>query len=152
MRAWIKSDVRADDGAQFISRADVLATIQFVRARSDERIKKEAETVLATVGLTVSDAFRLLMVRVARDKALPFERLVPNKKTIEAIKAGRRGGRPRGLLTREASHRPQVCVAVLVELIVRVAHGLGLAPPQHDLEIDRLEAVVLITMDHAGRA
>lgn len=62
-----------------------------VRARIDERIKQEAAAVLAAMGLTVSDAFRLLMVRVARDKALPFEPLVPNEKTIAAIKAARRG-------------------------------------------------------------
>ncbi len=62
-----------------------------VRARIDARIKKEAEAVLATIGLTVSDAFRLLMVRVAAEKALPFEPLVPNKETIEAIEAARRG-------------------------------------------------------------
>jgi DNA-damage-inducible protein J len=62
-----------------------------VRARIDARIKKEAETVLATIGLTVSDAFRLLLVRVAAEKALPFEPLVPNKETIEAIEAARRG-------------------------------------------------------------
>jgi DNA-damage-inducible protein J len=76
-----------------------------VRARIDERIKKEAEAVLATIGLTVSDAFRLLMVRVAAEKALPFEPLVPNKKTVEAIKAARRGeltsvDNPDDLLTR----------------------------------------------------
>jgi DNA-damage-inducible protein J len=62
-----------------------------VRARIDERIKKEAEAVLASIGLTVSDAFRLLLVRVAREKALPFEPLVPNAETIEAMKAARRG-------------------------------------------------------------
>jgi DNA-damage-inducible protein J len=62
-----------------------------VRARIDERTKKEAEAVLATIGLTVSDAFRLLMVRVAAEKALPFDPLVPNKKTIKAIEAARRG-------------------------------------------------------------
>jgi DNA-damage-inducible protein J len=62
-----------------------------VRARIDDRIKKEAEAVLASIGLTVSDAFRLLMVRVAAEKALPFEPLVPNKKTIKAIEAARRG-------------------------------------------------------------
>jgi DNA-damage-inducible protein J len=62
-----------------------------VRARIDKRIKKEAEAVLASIGLTVSDAFRLLMVRVAREKALPFEPLVPNDETIEAMKAARRG-------------------------------------------------------------
>jgi DNA-damage-inducible protein J len=62
-----------------------------VRARIDEKIKKEAEAVLASIGLTVSDAFRLMMVRVATEKALPFEPLVPNKETVEAMKAARRG-------------------------------------------------------------
>ena len=62
-----------------------------VRARIDERIKKEAEAVLASIGLTVSDAFRLLMIRVAAEKALPFEPLIPNEETIQAIKAARRG-------------------------------------------------------------
>ena len=42
------------------------------------------------MGLTVSDAFRLLMVRVAKEKALPFEPLSPNAKTIRAIKEARR--------------------------------------------------------------
>lgn len=62
-----------------------------VRARIDEHIKQEAAIVLATIGLTVSDAFRLLLTRVAREKALPFEPLIPNKETIEAMKAARRG-------------------------------------------------------------
>ncbi len=62
-----------------------------VRARIDERVKKEAEAVLASIGLTVSDAFRLLMIRVAAEKALPFEPLIPNEETIQAIKAARRG-------------------------------------------------------------
>ena len=43
-----------------------------VRARIDETIKDEAAAVLAALGLTVSDAFRLLLVRIAREKALPF--------------------------------------------------------------------------------
>ena len=62
-----------------------------VRARIDERIKKEAAAVLGAMGLTVSDAFRLMMVRIAAEKALPFEPLVPNAETIEAMKAARRG-------------------------------------------------------------
>jgi DNA-damage-inducible protein J len=82
-----------------------MAANTVVRARIDERIKKEAEAVLATIGLTVSDAFRLLMVRVAAEKALPFEPLVPNKKTVKAIEAARRGelttaGGPENLLHR----------------------------------------------------
>jgi DNA-damage-inducible protein J len=62
-----------------------------VRARIDERIKNEAAAVLGAMGLTVSDAFRLMMVKIAKEKALPFEPLVPNEETIEAMKAARRG-------------------------------------------------------------
>ena len=62
-----------------------------VRARIDEATKTEAAAVLATMGLTLSDAFRLLLKRVAAEKALPFEPLVPNAETIEAMKAARRG-------------------------------------------------------------
>jgi DNA-damage-inducible protein J len=62
-----------------------------VRARIDEHIKEEATAVLAAMGLTVSDAFRILLIRVAREKALPFEPLVPNAATIEAMKEARRG-------------------------------------------------------------
>jgi DNA-damage-inducible protein J len=74
-----------------------------VRARIDERTKREAAAVLKTIGLTVSDAFRLLLVRVAAEKALPFEPLKPNAETVEAMKAARRGelvtvGKPDKLL------------------------------------------------------
>ncbi|MDD9992362.1 MAG: type II toxin-antitoxin system RelB/DinJ family antitoxin [Rhodospirillales bacterium] len=62
-----------------------------VRARIDEKTKDEAAAVLAAIGLTVSDAFRLMMVRIAAEKRLPFEPLVPNDETIEAMKAARRG-------------------------------------------------------------
>lgn len=62
-----------------------------VRARIDEQIKHEAEAVLASIGLTASDAFRMLMMRIAKEKVLPFEPLVPNNETIEAMKAARRG-------------------------------------------------------------
>jgi DNA-damage-inducible protein J len=62
-----------------------------VRARIDERVKEEAAAVLATIGLTVSDAFRLMMMRIAKDKALPFEPLVPNAETVEAMRAARKG-------------------------------------------------------------
>ena len=63
-----------------------------VRARIDEKTKDEAAAVLASIGLTVSDAFRLMMVRIAKEKALPFEPLVPNAETIAAMKEARRGG------------------------------------------------------------
>jgi DNA-damage-inducible protein J len=74
-----------------------------VRARISERIKDEAAAVLGAMGLTVSDAFRMMMVRIAAERALPFEPLIPNAKTVAAMKAARRGelasaGKPGKLL------------------------------------------------------
>jgi DNA-damage-inducible protein J len=63
-----------------------------VRARIDEHTKQEASAVLATMGLTVSDAFRIMLTRIAREKALPFELLVPSATTIEAMREARQCG------------------------------------------------------------
>lgn len=68
-----------------------MTTNAVVRARIDEHIKEEAATVLATMGLTVSDAFRIMLTRIAREKALPFEPLVPNETTIAAMREARAG-------------------------------------------------------------
>ena len=62
-----------------------------VRARIDQKIKDDATAVLASIGLTASDAFRMMMVRIAAEKRLPFEPLVPNAETIDAMKAARAG-------------------------------------------------------------
>jgi DNA-damage-inducible protein J len=56
-----------------------------VRARIDEKTKKKATTVPKSMGLTPSIAFRLMMNRIATDKALPFD-LQPNAETIEAMR------------------------------------------------------------------
>ena len=68
-----------------------MAANALVQTRIDSTIKDEAATVLATMGLTVSDAVRLLLTRVAHDKALPFEPLTPNAKTISAMREARAG-------------------------------------------------------------
>ncbi len=54
-------------------------------------IKAEAAAVLAAMGLTISDAVRLLLTRVAREHALPFDPLIPNAVTIAAMKEARAG-------------------------------------------------------------
>jgi len=74
-----------------------------VRARIDEHVKNQAAAVLKSMGLTVSDAFRLLLVRVAAEKTLPFEIRTPNAETVAAMDAARRGelvtaGSPEDLL------------------------------------------------------
>ena len=62
-----------------------------VRARIDQDIKDEAVAVLGSIGLTASDAFRMMMIRIAAEKRLPFEPLVPNAETVAAMKAARAG-------------------------------------------------------------
>ena len=64
---------------------------QLVQARVDREVKEEAAAVLAAMGLSVSDAVRLLLTRVAREKALPFGPLVPNAETVAAIREARAG-------------------------------------------------------------
>ena len=68
-----------------------MASTAFVRARVDEALKKEAASVLADMGLTVSDVVRIVLTKVAKDKALPFELRIPNKLTAETIEKSARG-------------------------------------------------------------
>ncbi len=72
-----------------------MAANHLVQARINPDVKEEAAAVLAAMGLTVSDAVRLLLTKVAHEKKLPFAPLVPNAVTIEAMKEARRGGLPR---------------------------------------------------------
>ena len=62
-----------------------------VHVRVDEKTKQRAAKTLAGMGISVSDAVRMLLVRVAAEKALPFEVRVPNATTVKAMRAADRG-------------------------------------------------------------
>lgn len=68
---------------------------QRVPTRIDPTIKAEAAAVLAEMDLTVSDAIRLMLTRIARDHALPFDPLVPKATTVAAMTEARAGNLPR---------------------------------------------------------
>ncbi len=68
-----------------------MATSSMVHVRLDERVKARAEKALAAMGLSVSDAVRVLLTRVAAEQALPFELRVPNAKTRAAMEEARKG-------------------------------------------------------------
>ena len=57
----------------------------YVRARIDAHTKERAADALEAMGLSISDAIRLLMLRVADERRLPFEIKVPNATTRKAI-------------------------------------------------------------------
>ena len=70
-----------------------------VRARIDTETKERASAALAAMGLSISDAIRLLMLRIADEQRLPFEVKVPNATTRRAMAElehgkGRRFGSP----------------------------------------------------------
>lgn len=64
----------------------------YVRARIDSDTKERATSALQAMGLTISDAIRLLMLRVADEQRLPFEVKVPNATTRKAIAELEAGG------------------------------------------------------------
>lgn len=68
-----------------------MAAADVVRARIDSDLKKEASAVLAGMGLSVSDAIRLMLVRVVSDKNLPFDIRVPNAATQAAMRDASEG-------------------------------------------------------------
>ena len=72
-----------------------MAANSVVEARINGSVKEEAADVLAAMGLTISDAVRLLLTKVAQEKALPFAPLIPNEVTVEAMKEARKGNLPR---------------------------------------------------------
>ncbi len=76
----------------------VMATTM-VHVRVDEKTKRNATRTLAGMGLSVSDAVRMLLVRVAAEKALPFEVKVPNPTTVRAMRAADRGKGKRAATT-----------------------------------------------------
>ncbi|GHU14856.1 hypothetical protein AGMMS50225_27540 [Betaproteobacteria bacterium] len=57
----------------------------YVRARIDTATKELAADALAAMGLSISDAIRLLMLRIASERRLPFDVKVPNATTRQAL-------------------------------------------------------------------
>ena len=57
-----------------------------VRARIDSDTKARAAEALQAMGLTMSDAIRLLLLRVAEEQRLPFTVQVPNLETVKAMR------------------------------------------------------------------
>jgi len=66
-----------------------MASDEVVRARISADLKKEATEVLDKMGLSVSDAIRMMLVRVAAERALPFDVKVPNQVTQAAMDEAR---------------------------------------------------------------
>ena len=62
-----------------------MATTTMIHVRVDEQIKAQATEALASMGLSVSDAVRVFLTRIAADKELPFTLKEPNSETRAAM-------------------------------------------------------------------
>src|SRR3546814_1058672 len=83
------SDVCSSDlfvttlGLRFQKEIPMAVSDTYVRARIDNTTKERATAALGAMGLSISDAIRLLMLRIADERRLPFEVKVPNAATRE---------------------------------------------------------------------
>jgi len=66
----------------------IMAHSTMLHIRVDEEIKVQASEALAVMGLSMSDAVRILLKRVVNDQAFPLELKVPNAQTRVAMKEG----------------------------------------------------------------
>ena len=66
-----------------------MATNALVQTRINREVKDEAAVVLAAMGLTISEAVRILLTRIANEKAFPFDPLVPSETTLAAMREAR---------------------------------------------------------------
>lgn len=62
-----------------------MATTTMVHVRVDEQIKVQATETLAAMGLSLSGAVRVFLMRVVADKQMPFALKVPNIETRAAM-------------------------------------------------------------------
>lgn len=65
-----------------------------ITTQIDDEVKAEASAVLASMGLTIPDAIRMLLTKVAQDHQLPFDPFVPNADTVAAMMEARRDALP----------------------------------------------------------
>ena len=73
----------------YLTREMRMPATEMVHVRIDKRIKTKAAKTLASMGLSVSDAVRVLLTRVAAEKALPFAVKAPNATTVAAMREAR---------------------------------------------------------------
>ncbi len=62
-----------------------MTTTTMVHVRVNEQIKAQATETLASMGLTISDAVRVFLMRVVADKQMPFDIKAPNAETRAAM-------------------------------------------------------------------
>jgi DNA-damage-inducible protein J len=66
-----------------------MAQTSMLHVRIDDELKAQAGLALESMGMSVSDAVRILLTRVVSDQAFPLELKVPNAQTRLAMEEAR---------------------------------------------------------------
>jgi DNA-damage-inducible protein J len=73
-----------------------MAQSSMIHIRVDDDTKAKASEALAQMGLSVSDAVRILLKRIVAEQAFPLELKVPNALTRESMEEARAMARAGG--------------------------------------------------------
>jgi DNA-damage-inducible protein J len=68
-----------------VPEVDMATQSSMLHVRVDDDTKARATATLDALGLSVSDAVRILMHRIIADQAFPLELKVPNRVTLNAM-------------------------------------------------------------------
>ena len=66
-----------------------MAKTEMIRARVEPELKREAEDLFSTLGLSTTEAITLFYKQVTLHKGLPFAVRIPNEETVEALEQAR---------------------------------------------------------------
>lgn len=69
-----------------------MAATDLIKVRIEPELKREAEAILSSLGLTPQDAITLFYQQIRRDRGLPDATGVPNAETLEAMRQAEVGG------------------------------------------------------------
>jgi DNA-damage-inducible protein J len=83
--------------ADELNRKAEMPATTMIHVRVDQTVKEVASATLAKLGISMSDAIRIMLARVAAEKALPFDIRVPNAATVKAIRSAGQGKRFRSV-------------------------------------------------------
>ena len=87
---WLQCDY--NENPNCLRNTTINTANTYVRARIDALTKEREASALEAMGLSISDAIRLLMLRIAYERRLPFDIKVPNattKKVIAELESGK---------------------------------------------------------------
>ena len=66
-----------------------MAKTEMIRARVEPKLKREAEELFASLGLSTTEAITLFYKQVTLHRGLPFQVRIPNSETVEALEQAR---------------------------------------------------------------